>query len=170
MQVESCNLFPMAPVPSSAVTTLPSLVNPPYPPSLLTPRCISRTPILSPISVTVSLPPSKPIQRQGNLICSLVRKTLTEFNIWFPFIIRARIYASPRMRTYVCTRRYRLIERDALEAHRHIRFPAEIYLDVKREKREAGKKWRLNEEIVKTSWRYNLVIKFFFLKEKTARI
>lgn len=64
---------------------LRSSINPPSRPFIL-PVCIH--------SLSASVHPPSPslfhpcgtYQRQGNLICSAVRRTLTELNVWFPFI------------------------------------------------------------------------------------
>lgn len=84
MQVESCNLFPMAPVPSSVVTS--PLYNP-----LACKLTLSSSSLLTLAVSLRSLAPflashSRTYQRQSNLICSPVRRTLTELNVWFPFI------------------------------------------------------------------------------------
>lgn len=82
MQMESCNLFPMTRTelcgyhfsPLACKSTLSSVI------------------ISGPLSLVLCHSAS-PCQRaaiepqcQGNFICSPVRRTLTEFNVWFPFM------------------------------------------------------------------------------------
>lgn len=58
------------------------------------PLAHSSSPCVSTLSLSASVHPPSPslfhpcgtYQRQGNLICSAVRRTLTELNVWFPFI------------------------------------------------------------------------------------
>lgn len=166
MQVESCNLFPMAPYralrlplysPLTCKATLSSVA----------PLTLAVSPALRPfrrsrLGPATGLSHSRTYQRQGNLICSPVRKTLTKFNVWSPFIL-AHVFIHLRVAScaHLCIRRYRLI--DVMRPKPPFHFLQRDLENVKREKCEAGEEWRLNEEIVaRTSWRYNLVIKFFF--------
>lgn len=75
---------------------LRSSINPP-----IHPPCASLSASVHPPSDPLSLsPPPFPscgtYQRQGNLICSAVRRTLTELNVWFPFISVHLTNALPR--------------------------------------------------------------------------
>lgn len=64
--------------------------------SLCIPLCVRPSTLWSTLSLSPPFPSCGTYQRQGNLICSAVRRTLTELNVWFPFISVHLTNALPR--------------------------------------------------------------------------
>lgn len=85
--------------------TVPSLVNPLLSSVALLTLAVSlalRFSLRSQLGPAIILSHPRTYQRQGNLICSPVRKTLTEFSVWFLFIpVHTPVYLYIILHPYV---------------------------------------------------------------------